>query len=169
MFSFLLLVSTSGDYVVMTPWYSAGGDADFVKWREGIEEGATVLPARVTVSQILTVLLILLGALLLVNLFVAMMAQTFDSFAERSRYYFSLNLGDFIVRYDRKKLRFHPLVCHQAIEYWLHCWWFQYSVIYCLPHSMQWYLRWPSCGTLSRSRWYYVVLSRIRWAPWISA
>ena len=48
--------------------------------------------------------MILFGAIMMINLLIAMMAQTYDEYAQQSEFYFSLNLGDFIVRYDRKKL-----------------------------------------------------------------
>ena len=77
---------------------SAGGDVDFFKY-----EADDVSTARTTVSQIYSVLLVLFGALLLINLCIAIMAVTFDKYTERSILYYSLNLADFIVRYDRKK------------------------------------------------------------------
>ena len=58
-------------------------------------------------AKTLIVLLILFGAIMLINLLIAMMAQTYDTYAQQSAFYFSLNLGDFIVRYDKTKLSFH--------------------------------------------------------------
>merc|ERR1719162_558959 len=76
---------------------SAGGDVDFFKY-----EGDDVSVARTTVSQIYSVMLVLFSALLLINLFIAMMAQTFEKYTERSQSKYCLNLADFIVRFDRK-------------------------------------------------------------------
>eukprot|EP00483_Globobulimina_turgida_P001393 UN01395 len=77
---------------------TTGGDVEFDKY----SASDTVSRSRSTISQIMLVLLVLFGALLLINLFIAMMAKTFEELSKKSNTQWSLNVATFIVQYDRR-------------------------------------------------------------------
>eukprot|EP01083_Nonionella_stella_P074515 202177_1 len=77
---------------------TTGGDADF----EEYTSSDRISKSRSTIAQIMLVLLVLFGALLLINLFIAMMAKTFDEMSNISNTQWSLNAATFIVKYDRR-------------------------------------------------------------------
>ena len=77
---------------------STGGDSNFEKY----SSTSTVSRHRAAMAQIFLVLLIIFGALLLINLFIAMMAKTFEELSDRANTSWSLNFGRFIIAYDRK-------------------------------------------------------------------
>lgn len=93
-----------------------GGEIDFSAFAS---ENSGMTMAQAAIVEFMAVMLILMGTMVLINLFIAMMAKTFDTVSHKSIIEWSIAAARTIIEYDRMGLVCVSCIC--VLPYLLLC------------------------------------------------